>query len=201
MNYLETREAFDALSKQQKIEALTRELLFVIGENPEREGLSDTPRRVAKWWAEFTEYDAGKTETTFESIHTDQMVVVTGMRVWSLCEHHMLPFYCDISVAYIAQDKIIGLSKLARIAHKYAHKLQVQERLVTEIADDLQRVLKTDSVAVIGSGVHLCMVMRGIKTNGMMTSSVMRGSFKEESTTRAEFLSFHNNAIGHNKIS
>lgn len=195
-NYSET----GAASKQARIEALTKQLLIEIGEDPDRAGLLDTPKRVAKWWMEFSDYDAGKTETTFESIRTDQMVVVTGMRVWSLCEHHLLPFYCDVSVAYIAQDKIIGLSKLARIAHRHAHKLQVQERLVTDIADEIQRVIGTKDVAVIATGVHLCMVMRGIKTNGLMTSSVMRGSFKEEPTTRAEFLSFHNNAISHNRI-
>lgn len=173
---------------REKVADLGRQLLAAIGEDPDREGLLDTPNRFAKWWAEFIDYDAGKTDTTFEGIETDQMVAVTGVRVWSLCEHHLLPFHADLTIAYIADGRIIGLSKLARIAHKYAHGLQVQERLVTQIADHIQDSTGAYSVAVLASGEHLCMTMRGIRTPARMHSSILRGLFKHDPNTRAELL-------------
>lgn len=171
-----------------KIEALTRELLEAIGEDTKREGLLDTPRRVANYYREFFEYDPGKVDVTFESVVVDQMVVVTGIEIFSLCEHHMLPFTCKISIGYIAGNKVIGLSKLARIAQRHAHKLQIQERLARDIADEVSRICLTPDVAVLIEGVHLCMVMRGVKTKGTMITSVMRGAFKDRDKVRAEFL-------------
>ena len=112
---------------------LGRELLIAIGEDPDREGLLDTPRRWADWWREFIEYDPGTTETTFQSTTADQMVCVSGMRVFSLCEHHLLPMWCDVSIGYIAGERVLGLSKFARIAHQFAHQLQIQERLGVQI--------------------------------------------------------------------
>lgn len=176
-----------AVDKQQ-IEQLISQLLTAIGENPNREGLQQTPARFAKWWAEFIDYDAGKTDTTFESVETDQMVAVTGVQVWSLCEHHLLPFNATITMAYITEGQIIGLSKLARIAHKHAHKLQVQERLVTEIANEIQQSTGARSVAVLARGEHLCMTMRGIRTPAQMHSSVLRGQFKDNNDTRLELM-------------
>lgn len=164
------------------------DLLLALGEDPEREGLQDTPRRFANAWREFVEYEPGTLDTCFESVTTDQMVVVSGMRVWSMCEHHMLPFWCDVSVAYIARDKVLGLSKFARIAHKFAHTLQLQERLCHQIADELIQILGTNDVAVLARGRHLCMEMRGIRTPALMTSSVTRGLFREDSRARMEFL-------------
>lgn len=163
-------------------------LLAAIGEDPEREGLRDTPRRWAKSWAEFMDYDPGKVDTCFEAVKADQMVVVSGVRVWSLCEHHLLPFWCDVAVGYTTDQAVIGLSKVARLAHKHAHRLQVQERLVEGIADDVQAQTGSENVAVLAQGVHTCMVMRGIKTPGTMTSSAMRGSFRHNDAARAEFL-------------
>lgn len=171
-----------------RIEQLTKELLIELGEDPNREGLQGTPHRVANWWSEFINYTPGNTETTFESIETDQMVVVSGLRVWSLCEHHLLPFWCDISIGYITSQKVLGLSKFARIAHQAAHRLQIQERLTQQIADEVERLADTESVAVLAKGQHLCMTMRGIKTPGYMTSSVMRGFFRTKPEVRAEFL-------------
>lgn len=165
-----------------------RDLLTAIGEDPEREGLQETPRRFANMWREFIEYNPGTLDTCFESVSTDQMVVVSGMRVWSLCEHHMLPFWCDISIGYIARDRVLGLSKFARIAHKHAHRLQLQERLCHQIADEVTEITRTEDVAVLAQGEHLCMSMRGIRTQGLMTSSVTRGIFREDSRTRMEFL-------------
>ena len=173
---------------------LGRELLIAIGEDPNREGLQDTPLRWASWWREFIEYDAGTTDTSFNSVSTDQMVCVSGMRVFSLCEHHLLPMWCDVAIGYIPRDKVLGLSKFARIAHKFAHQLQVQERLGEQIADELSRITGTPDVAVILKGEHLCMSARGIRTPGVMTTSVMRGVFRAEYQTRMEFLRLADNA-------
>jgi GTP cyclohydrolase I len=167
---------------------LGRELLLAIGEDPEREGLLETPRRWADSWREFIEYDPGKTDTVFESSTADQMVTVSGMRVSSLCEHHLLPFWCDVAIGYIADGKVLGLSKFARIAHQFAHQLQLQERLGQQIADEVSRITGTENVAVVLKGEHLCMTTRGIRTPGTMTSSVMRGVFRDEYETRMEFL-------------
>lgn len=164
-----------------------RMALEAIGEDPDREGLRDTPRRWADWWAEFIAYDPGSTNTTFSSTAVDQMVVVSGMRVWSLCEHHLLPFWADVSIAYIPRDRVLGLSKFARIAHAVAHRLQLQERLCEQVADAIEDATGTVDVGVIARGEHLCMVSRGVKTPSLMTSSVMRGVFKT-GETRAEFL-------------
>ena len=112
----------------KRLEWIGRNLLLAIGEDPTREGLKMTPNRFARWWKEFIDYDPGTIETTFafESFRTDQMVVCAGVPVFSLCEHHLLPFKCEISMAYIATEHVLGLSKFARIAHKYSHRLQVR---------------------------------------------------------------------------
>ncbi|MER5474019.1 GTP cyclohydrolase I [Streptomyces sp. NPDC002935] len=176
------------------LESLARQLLAEIGEDPNREGLLDTPRRYAKWWREFVNYDAGKIETIFESVADNQMVLVSDMQVWSLCEHHLLPFNCSLTVAYRSNDKLLGLSKFARIAHKHAHKLQVQERLVADIAAEIASVTDSPDVAVIGRGEHLCMTMRGIRTGAVMTSAVMRGVFGEDGPQRTELLTLANSS-------
>jgi len=137
-----------------KVKSLVSELLVALGEDPTREGLLETPL-----------------DTTFAAVKHNQMVCVTGMRVWSMCEHHMLPFWCDVSVAYIADDKVLGLSKFARIAHKHAHKLTLQEQLVSDIADELIDILGTKDVAVMAKGEHLCMTARGIKTPHCMITA------------------------------
>ena len=172
----------------ERIEDACRALLEAIGEDPGRQGLRDTPRRWAAMWREFVDYDAGKLDTAFESLKADQMVVVSGMRVWSFCEHHLLPFWCDVACGYTTDAKIIGLSKFARISHRHAHRLQVQERLVEEIADDIATLTGSENVGVIARGVHTCMVMRGVRTEGVMTSSAMRGAFRHNAAMREEFL-------------
>jgi GTP cyclohydrolase I len=171
-----------------KLLELGRELLIAIGEDPDREGLLDTPSRWADWWREFIEYDPGTTDTVFSSVSTDQMVCVSGLRVFSLCEHHLLPMWCDVAVGYIPTDRILGLSKFARIAQKFAHQLQVQERLGEQIADEVAHLTSTEDIAVVLKGEHLCMSSRGIRTPGVMTTSVMRGIFRAEYDTRMEFL-------------
>jgi GTP cyclohydrolase I len=171
------------------VEALIRELLKTIGEDPDREGIRETPKRVAKMWKEFIKYEPGTTDTAFKQLETDQMVVVSGMKVWSMCEHHLLPFWCDISIGYIAKGKVLGLSKFGRIAHKHAHKLQIQERLVEQIAQEIRETTGSEDVAVIATGEHLCMTMRGVKTPARMTSSSVHGSFRNDPAARQEFLS------------
>ncbi len=168
--------------------ALGRELLLAIGEDPDREGLRETPRRWADAWREFIEYDPGTTETTFSSMASEQLVCVSGIRVASLCEHHLLPFWCDVSIGYIPDEKVLGLSKFARIAQQFAHRLQLQERMGELIADEISRITGTQHVAVVLKGEHYCMAARGIRMPGRMTSSVMRGVFRTESQTRMEFL-------------
>lgn len=167
---------------------ITRALLFAIGEDPEREGLQDTPRRVADFWEEFIEYKPGTLDVTFESVQVDELVIARGLRVWSLCEHHLIPFWCDLSIGYLAKKRVLGLSKLARIAHERAHRLQLQERMVSEIAAAVAGYTGCEDVAVVGKGVHLCMVMRGIKTPGEYVTSAMLGKFRESYPLRAEFL-------------
>jgi len=174
-----------AVDKKLVVEAVNL-LLAAIGEDYAREGLEDTPARVARFWAEFIDYDPGNVDTTFESITTDQLVAVSGIRVWSLCEHHLLPFSSDITIAYVSADKVLGLSKLARVAHLHAHKLQLQERLVDDVFKEVQQLAETVDVAVIADGRHLCMELRGIKTPATMHTSRLGGCFRAEPEARAE---------------
>lgn len=172
--------------------AATRALLTAIGEDVTREGIVDTPTRVAKAWSEFLSAKSASLSTTFGTTFgtnvSDQMVVVSGMRMWSMCEHHLLPFWCDVTVGYIPREHLLGLSKFARIAQTYAGRLQLQERLVSQIAEHVQEVTGTPDVAVIAQGEHLCMTMRGAKTDARMTSSILLGQFKASASCRAEFL-------------
>jgi GTP cyclohydrolase I len=164
------------------------QLLVQIGEDPTREGLEDTPNRVARVWKDFIDYDAGNTDVTFQQTTTNQMVVVSPIRVFSLCEHHLLPFRADITIGYIAEEKVLGLSKFARIAQKYAHRLQIQERMVDQIADEVEELTGSPNVAVFARGLHMCMAMRGVMSDAIMTTSVMRGLFFFAPMTRQEFL-------------
>lgn len=163
-------------------------LLLAIGEDPDRSGLKDTPKRFARAWRDFVEYDAGNSMTAFDSISKDQMVVVSGLRVYSVCEHHLMPFWCEIAIGYIAVHKVLGLSKFARIAHRHAHKLQIQERLVEQIGAEVMKATGARDVAVFGRGEHSCMVTRGIKTAGLMSCSFLRGKFKRDAKSREEFM-------------
>ena len=149
--------------------------------------MASTPGRVARWWREFMDYDPGTIDTTFPVEHVDQMVVVSGIETWSLCAHHLLPFSAVVSIGYIADTEVLGLSKFARIAHHAAHRPTSQEQLVATIADNVAKHTHTDDVAVTASGVHLCMAMRGIKTPATMTTSVTRGQFREDTRCRAEW--------------
>jgi GTP cyclohydrolase I len=174
------------------IECAVVSILEAIGEDPEREGLLQTPARVARMYAELTagyHVDADRliNDAIFE-VKYDEMVVVRDIDYYSLCEHHMLPFMGRAHVAYIPDGHVIGLSKIPRIVEMFARRLQVQERMTQQIAEFLQQRLQPQGVAVVTEGVHMCAAMRGVKkANARMVASAMLGSFKTNQTTRQEF--------------
>lgn len=170
------------------------EILQYIGEDLSRDGLVDTPRRAAKAYEFLTEgyrqsVDEVVNDALFES-DCNEMVVVSGIELYSLCEHHMLPFIGKCHVAYIPSGKVLGLSKVARIVDLYARRLQIQEGLTTQIANTVQDVTGAEGVGVIIEARHMCMMMRGVeKQNSVMRTSAMLGVFKDNQATRSEFLS------------
>ncbi len=176
-----------------KIEKGVKDILTEIGEDPNREGLLKTPGRVAKSYEFLTDgYNRNIDELLNDAIFIekyDEMVIVKDVDFYSMCEHHLLPFYGKIHVAYIPNGKIVGLSKIPRIVDMYARRLQVQERMTQEIADTLEKYLSPRGVAVVAEGYHMCMMMRGVqKQNSITTTSAMHGIFKEDARTRTEFL-------------
>lgn len=182
-----------AFGTNEQIEMAVRAILKGIGENPRREGLERTPGRVAKMYAELTAgYGIDPTALLNDavfSVNYDEMVVVRDIDFASLCEHHLLPFLGRAHVAYIPDGKVIGLSKIPRIVEMYARRLQVQERMTVQIADCLDAALQPLGVAVVVEGTHMCSVMRGVKkANARMITSAMRGVFRADPTTRAEFM-------------
>lgn len=176
-------------------------IIKALGEDVSREGLRDTPKRAAEAMRFLTHgyqqsVDEIVNKAIFES-DMDEMVIVKNIELYSLCEHHLLPFFGKCHVAYLPQGKIIGLSKIARIVDMFARRLQVQERLTKEIAECLLRVTKAAGVGVIIEAQHLCMMMRGVeKQNSVMTTSMMLGSFRKDSSTRSEFLHLVHSAKG-----
>ena len=176
-----------------ELQGLVRRMLELLGEEPDRPGLVDTPKRVAKamrWLTRGygTDAEGAIAKGIFEERH-DSMVLVKGIEMYSMCEHHMLPFYGQVHVAYIPDGRIVGLSKLARVVDVFARRLQVQERLTDQIADALTRVLRPKGVGVVVEARHLCMMMRGVeKQNSQTVTSAMRGTFVDCPMTREEFL-------------
>ena len=172
---------------------LIREILRRIGEDPDREGLQQTPDRIVRSWKEIYGGYAQRAEdvlvTQFQAEQYDQMVLLRDINFFSTCEHHMLPFHGKVHIAYLPNDKIVGLSKLARLTEVYARRLQVQERLTYQIANELQRVLEPKGVAVMIEAMHQCMCSRGVrKRGGTMVTSCLLGAFKENLASRTEFL-------------
>ena len=181
------------MKKYDKIADLTNKLLEEIGEDPKREGLIKTPLRVAKAWKFFSNgYKQNLDDIINNAIFNEDskdMVVVRDVEFFSLCEHHLLPFFGKAHVAYIPNGKVIGLSKIPRIIDMFSRRLQVQERLTRQIAEAVKDVLDPIGVAVIMEGQHMCMQMRGVeKQNSYATTSFMMGFFREDSKTRDEFL-------------
>jgi GTP cyclohydrolase IA len=184
--------------ENKEFEKLIRRELELIGEDPEREGLLKTPQRVANSMTFLTEGYASSAEEVvgkgiFKEEH-DNMIMVRDIELYSLCEHHMLPFFGKAHVAYIPNGKIVGLSKIPRIVDVYARRLQVQERLTEQIADGLCRVVNPSGVGVVIEAFHLCMMMRGVqKQNSKTITSALRGAFREDPKTRDEFLRLAHN--------
>lgn len=178
---------------QQRVETLIRELLIELGEDPEREGLVDTPKRVAKAFDFLTSgYRKSVTNEINGAIFStgsSDMVIVRDIEVYSLCEHHMLPFYGKCHIGYISNGKVLGVSKLARIMDCFARRLQIQERLTQQIAEAVNDSIDAQGVGVVMECRHLCMMMRGVeKQNSVMTTSAVLGSFRRNPATRAEFM-------------
>ena len=177
-----------------KVREAVREMLLAIGENPDREGLRDTPDRVIRSWAEiFSGYQqdpAAILSTTFEEVHGyDEMILLRDIPFHSTCEHHMLPFEGKAHVAYLPKDRVVGLSKLARLVDCYARRLQIQERMTREIATAMMTHLQPLGCGVVIEAAHGCMVCRGVKKEGArMVTSTLEGDFRQPAT-RAEFMS------------
>jgi len=176
-----------------QIEASMVRILEAVGEDPSREGLLKTPNRVARMYEELL--DGYRTDPSkllngaLFDVDYDDMVIVRDIEFNSLCEHHMLPFYGHVHVAYIPRDKVVGLSKIPRIVDMFAHRLQVQERMTRQIADFIQEVLDPQGVAVVADGIHMCSMIRGVKKHeSSMTTSSMLGRFRSDHITRGEFM-------------
>lgn len=172
---------------------IIRELIEAVGEDPEREGLKNTPNRVARMYTELLSGYTAEPERIVNGalfdITYDEMVIVRDIEFYSLCEHHMLPFIGRAHIAYIPAGKVIGLSKIPRIVDMFARRLQIQERMTRQIADFAQSVLKPQGVAVVVEAMHMCAMMRGVKKHdARMTTSAMHGAFRANLATRQEFL-------------
>lgn len=179
--------------QQASFEDLVREMISRIGEDPSREGLVDTPQRVAKSMEYLTHGYAQKPADVVNgalfTVDYDEMVIVKDIEMFSMCEHHMLPFFGKVHIAYIPKGKVIGLSKLPRLVEVFARRLQVQERLTTQLAEAIQEIIQPQGVGVVIEARHLCMMMRGVeKQHSAAVTSAMLGTFRQQST-RNEFLS------------
>lgn len=177
----------------KKVEESVNDILVEIGEDVNREGLLRTPERVAKAYEFLTEgYHRDINDVLNNAIFEekyDEMVIVKDIDFYSMCEHHMIPFYGKVHVAYIPNGKIVGLSKIPRIVDVFARRLQVQERMTQQIADTIEEFLKPSGVAVVIEAFHMCMMMRGVqKQNSITTTSAMHGDFMDDNSTRTEFL-------------
>ncbi len=183
------------LARKDAITAAVREILSSVGEDPERDGLRNTPNRIARMYDEilagyYVDPIALVNEALFE-VEYDELVVVKDIDFFSMCEHHMLPFFGRAHVAYAPSHKVIGLSKIPRIVEMYARRLQVQERMTRQIAELIDQVLHPHGVAVVIESSHMCSMMRGVKKeNARMVTSSMLGCFREDEKTRNEFLHF-----------
>jgi GTP cyclohydrolase I len=185
---------------EKKVTSLIRELLIEIGENPDREGLKKTPERVAKAYQFLTQ---GYRENPQKIINNalfrseaNNMIIVRDIEIYSLCEHHILPFYGRCHIGYIPHEKVLGVSKICRLVNLFSRRLQMQERLTGQIAQEIMNSTDAEGVGVVVECRHLCKMMRGVeKQNSVMTTSSVLGSFLEQAATRAEFLALLNRSV------
>ncbi len=199
------REFFESDIDTNAIETAIASMLRAFGEDPQREGLVDTPKRVARMYPELLSGYRTDPEKIVNSaifnVTYDDMVIVRDIEFYSLCEHHMLPFMGRAHVAYIPRGQVIGLSKIPRVVDLYARRLQVQERMTRQIADFINNLLKPQGVAVVVEALHLCSMMRGVrKHDARMTTSTMLGTFRTKIATREEFLDNISRGAGPLKI-
>jgi len=193
LEYMKTASEPNTLTSAS-FEDLVREMLVRLGEDPEREGLQLTPSRVQKAMHYLTkgykEDPEGLLRDALFTVSYDEMVIVKDIEMFSLCEHHMLPFFGKVHVAYIPNGKVIGLSKIPRLIEVFSRRLQIQERLTTQIAETIQKTIEPQGVGVVIEARHLCMMMRGVeKQHSSAVTSSMLGCFRDEEETRTEFLS------------
>lgn len=184
---------YDSEMDQEAIRKASKVILKAIGEDPNREGLLKTPERIARAYAEILSGYRTDPKTLINQalfdVDYDEMVIIKKIEFYSMCEHHMLPFFGHAHVAYIPKGKVIGLSKIPRIVEMYARRLQIQERMTKQIADFIVKTIHPLGVGVVVEGQHLCMMMRGVKKEqARMTTSAMRGIFRTRMDTRMEFL-------------
>ena len=184
--------AFESGVDEARIRAAVVEMLEAVGDDPSREGLVDTPRRIAEMYAEvfqgLDEDPVDYLKVDFEVAH-DEMVILRNIPFYSMCEHHLLPFHGEAHVGYLPDGRVVGISKLARVVEAYARRPQIQERLTSQVAETIMEALEADGVAVVVEAEHLCMTMRGVRKPGSrLVTSAMRGQFKRSSVTRSEFL-------------
>ena len=185
---------------EKKVQALIRQLLIEIGENPDREGLKKTPERVAKSWQFLMQ---GYKENPRKVINNalfhsaaSNMIIVRDIEIYSVCEHHLLPFFGRCHIGYIPQDKVLGVSKFCRLVNVFSRRLQIQEQLTWQIAQEIMQATNAEGVGVVIECRHLCKMMRGVeKQNSIMTTSSVLGSFREQAATRAEFLTLINRSV------
>jgi len=190
------KNSIDDAFEDMDIEAIKKivfKLLKAVGEDPNRDGLKNTPDRVARMYSEllsgYRDVPAKVVNNALFEVEYDEMVIVRDIEFYSMCEHHMLPFVGRAHVAYIPKGKVLGLSKIPRIVDMYARRLQVQERMTRQIADFISDLLKPQGVAVVVEAMHLCSMMRGVKKHdARMTTSAMHGAFRANPATRHEFL-------------
>jgi GTP cyclohydrolase I len=192
-NRMKTATELSTLTRAS-FEDLVQEMLVRLGEDPQREGLQQTPERVHKslqfLTRGYTEDAEALLKAALFTVTYDEMVIVKDIEMFSLCEHHMLPFFGKVHVAYIPNGKVIGLSKVPRLVELFSRRLQIQERLTTQIAETIQKVIEPQGVGVVVEARHLCMMMRGVeKQHSQAVTSSMLGCFREEQETRTEFLS------------
>ncbi len=164
---------------KERIKKLVRELLIELGENPEREGLRETPERIAELYEEILEGYKMDSELDVTFSEESDVVVVREIQFYSMCEHHMLPFFGKVHVAYLPSGKVFGISKLVRLVEKYAKRLQIQERMTKQVADELQR-MGVRGALVLAEGDHMCMRMRGVKNNSKIMTIAYRGEFEKK---------------------